>query len=80
MSLMSSALAGGFFTTSATWEAQFRHQNDPNAIVLEWVALIQAVHIEKEMKCEKEGTKRGQTLIFLLTVIYIFSKPGFGNM
>ena len=70
MSLMSSALAGGFFTTSTTWEAQFRYQNDPNAIVLERVAVIQAVQIEKEMKCEKDGTKRGQTLIFLLTVIY----------
>ena len=70
MSLLSSALAGRFFITSATWEAQFRYQNDPNAIVLEWVALIQAVQIEKEMKYEKDGTKRGQTLIFLLTVIY----------
>ena len=27
MSLMSPALAGGFFTTSATWEAIFSHDN-----------------------------------------------------
>ena len=40
-SLMSPALAGGFFTTSATWEAPYdtcsplNHPNHPNPIVLD---------------------------------------------
>ena len=47
-----------FFTTSTNWEAQFRYLNDPDAVVLEWVALIQAVQMEKEMKYEKMGQRR----------------------
>ena len=45
VSLTSPALAGGFFTTSATQKAQFLHKEDVNQKVrTEQMALVQSLH------------------------------------
>jgi len=74
-SLMSSALTGRYFTTSTTWEAQYRfifysYKSIPHFIVLHFIVLCRNCIIYKLKVCCNSASSKSLSSIFQNTFAY----------
>ena len=63
MSLMSPAMAGGFFTTSATWEA---HEKSEKSVICN----LEERYWQSDLGFPASGTERNECLLFRSCAVY----------